>query len=177
MYASTAGKIPADVSSPHLKSDAAPAFTAGIIPAVGGQNASSTAGILPADLSDQPAQEGARDERKHRNKHRKLNIDRTIDTTALQNETQKGEKHTRAILQPSVLNTPTERKRSPQPSRHVPAPEEAAEVAATYRRLFALQQELALLKKTPSMQLLARQRIPRLEAEIQQLLAALQESA
>jgi hypothetical protein len=43
--------------------------------------------------------------------------------------------------------------------------------------LLALQRELAQLKRTPSMQLLARQRIPRLEAEIKQLVVALQESA
>jgi hypothetical protein len=59
----------------------------------------------------------------------------------------------------------------------VPATAEAAEVAASRQRLLALQRELALLKKTPSMQLLARQRIPRLEAEIKQLVTALQESA
>jgi hypothetical protein len=61
----------------------------------------------------------------------------------------------------------------PQPS----AGEEATDVAAKRQRLFALQQELALLKKTPSMQLLARQRITRLEAEIKQVVAALHESA
>jgi hypothetical protein len=43
--------------------------------------------------------------------------------------------------------------------------------------LLALQSELAQLKKMPSIQLLARQRIPRLEAEIKQLMTALQERA
>jgi hypothetical protein len=42
--------------------------------------------------------------------------------------------------------------------------------------LLALQRELAQLKRTPSMHLLARQRIPRLEAEIKQLVVVLQES-
>ena len=64
------------------------------------------------------------------------------------------------------------------PPDHAPpaAGEEAAEVAVRCQRLLALQRELAQLKKTPSMQLLARQRIPRLEAEIKQLFAMLQES-
>jgi hypothetical protein len=44
-------------------------------------------------------------------------------------------------------------------------------------RLLRLQHELAQLKRTPSMQLLARQRIPKLEAEIKQVLIDLQESA
>lgn len=39
-----------------------------------------------------------------------------------------------------------------------------------------LQSELAHLKKSPSMQLLARQRIPRLEEAIKQLIASLAES-
>jgi hypothetical protein len=43
--------------------------------------------------------------------------------------------------------------------------------------LIALQNELTQLKRTPSMQLLARHRIPTLEAEIKQLVTALQESA
>ena len=170
VYASTAGKIPADVSSQHLKIDAAPALTAGKSAAVGGQNASSTAVKMPADLSDQPAQEEARGERKHR----KLNIDRSFDTTALQNETQKEDQHTSAILQPSVLNTSTERMRPPQLQPRSLKPEEAEEITTKYCRLLVLQQELALLKKTPSMQLLARQRIPRLEAEIKQLATLLQ---
>jgi hypothetical protein len=65
------------------------------------------------------------------------------------------------------------------PLDHAPlqADEEAAEVAARYQRLLTLQRELAHLKKTPSMQLLARQRIPRLEAEIKQLVATLQARA
>lgn len=58
-----------------------------------------------------------------------------------------------------------------------PAGEEAAEVAARRQRVLALQRELAHLKKTPSMQLMARQRIPRLEAEIKQVVMTLQESA
>lgn len=40
-----------------------------------------------------------------------------------------------------------------------------------------LQGELAQLKKTPSMQLLARKRIPRLEEAIKQIIASLAESA
>jgi hypothetical protein len=65
------------------------------------------------------------------------------------------------------------------PLDHTPlqADEEAAEVAARYQRLLTLQRELAQLKKTPSMQLLARQRISTLEAEIKQLVTALQASA
>ena len=51
----------------------------------------------------------------------------------------------------------------------------ATEVATRRQRLLALQWKLAQLKRTPSMQLLARQRIPRLEAEIKQVVAALQE--
>ena len=60
-----------------------------------------------------------------------------------------------------------------------PAPvnEEAADLAARRLRLLALQQELAQLKRTPSMQLLARQRIPRLEEAIKHLIASLAESA
>jgi len=69
--------------------------------------------------------------------------------------------------------------RLPSTSDHAlpAAGEEAAEVAARRQRLLALQRELAHLKKTPSMQLLARQRVPRLEAEIKQLVSALQASA
>jgi hypothetical protein len=65
------------------------------------------------------------------------------------------------------------------PPDHAPpaAGEEAAEVATRRQRLLALQRELAQLKKTPSMQLLARQRISTLEAEIKQLVTALQASA
>jgi hypothetical protein len=68
--------------------------------------------------------------------------------------------------------------RLPPPPNHTPpaAGKEAAEVASKHQRLLALQRELALLKRTPSMHLLARQRIPRLEAEIKQLVGALQES-
>jgi hypothetical protein len=171
--ASTAGKMPADVPPQHLSDATAPASTAGKIAAVGGQNASSTAVKMPADPSGQPAQEAAPGERKHSNKHRKVNIDRSFDTTESQNETQKEEQHTRAIFLPSVSTTPTEYS---QVQPRVPATITFAEDAARYQRLFALQQELALLKKTPSMQLLARQRIPRLEAEMKQLLATLQAS-
>ena len=45
------------------------------------------------------------------------------------------------------------------------------------QRLRQLQRELAQLKKMPSMQLLARQRIPRLEEAIKHLIASLAESA
>ncbi|HLV98516.1 MAG TPA: hypothetical protein VKT82_07530 [Ktedonobacterales bacterium] len=64
-------------------------------------------------------------------------------------------------------------------SDHAPpaAGEEAAEVAARHQRLLALQRELAHLKRTPSMQLLARQRIPKLEAEIKQLISETPETA
>jgi len=66
----------------------------------------------------------------------------------------------------------------PPPDHAPPAVgEEAAEKTARHQRLLALQRELAQLKRTPSMQLLARQRIPRLEAEIKQLVTALQDSA
>jgi hypothetical protein len=58
-----------------------------------------------------------------------------------------------------------------------PANEEAADRAARRQRLLALQQELAQIKRTPSMQLLARQRIPRLEAAIRQLIASFEETA
>ena len=168
--------VPSSTQTSMLEGEQAPssAPTAHKIGAVSLQNVSSTAHKMAADISDQPAQEEVRGERKYSNKHRIVNIDRSFDTTALQNETQKEEKHTTAILQPSVSTIPTE---YPQAQPHLPATIKFAEVAARYQHLFALQQELALLKKTPSMQLLARQRIPRLEAEIQQLLAALQESA
>ena len=46
-----------------------------------------------------------------------------------------------------------------------------------WQRLMQLQSELAHLKKTPSMQLLARQRIPRLEEAIKHLITELQASA
>jgi hypothetical protein len=66
----------------------------------------------------------------------------------------------------------------PPPDHALPAAgEEAAKIATRRQRLLALQGELAQLKKTPSMHLLARQRIPRLEAKIKQLVAALQASA
>ena len=58
-----------------------------------------------------------------------------------------------------------------------PASEDPAEIAARRQRLLALQQELAQLTRTPSMQLLARQRIPRLEEAIKRLIAEMQESA
>lgn len=63
------------------------------------------------------------------------------------------------------------------PPDHTPpaAGEEATEVAARRQRLLALQRELAQLKRTPSMHLLAWQRIPRLEVKIKQVVAALQE--
>lgn len=47
-----------------------------------------------------------------------------------------------------------------------PASEDAGDLAARRLRLLTLQQELAQLKRTPSMQLLARQRIPRLKKAI-----------
>lgn len=58
-----------------------------------------------------------------------------------------------------------------------PASEEADDLAARRLRLLALQQELAHPKRTPSMRLLARQRIPRLEEAIKHLIASLAESA
>ena len=45
------------------------------------------------------------------------------------------------------------------------------------QRLLTLQQELAQRKRTPSMQVLARQRISRLEEAIKHLIASLAESA
>lgn len=48
----------------------------------------------------------------------------------------------------------------------VPLSEDNAETAARRQRLSSLQQELALLKRTPSMQLMGRQHIPRLEEAI-----------
>ena len=86
LNASTAGIIPADVPSQHLNNATAPASTTGKSAAAGGQNASSTADKMPADISDQPTQEASRGECKHRNKHRNRNIDRSYDTTELQNE-------------------------------------------------------------------------------------------
>lgn len=58
-----------------------------------------------------------------------------------------------------------------------PGNEEATDLAARCLRLLALQQELAQLKRTPSMHLLARQRIPRLEEAIKHLIASLAVSA
>lgn len=55
--------------------------------------------------------------------------------------------------------------------------EEAAKGAARRQRLLVLQRELAQFKRTPSMHLLAQQRIPRLEAEIKQLVTSLLDSA
>jgi hypothetical protein len=72
--------------------------------------------------------------------------------------------------------TTTERVRPSHTQPHQPVTVKTAEDAARYQRLLALQRELAQLKKAPSMQLLARQRIPRLEAEIKQLVADLQKS-
>ena len=46
-----------------------------------------------------------------------------------------------------------------------------------HQRLLALEQELAQRKRTPSMQLLAQQRIPRLEEAIKHLIASLTVSA
>lgn len=57
------------------------------------------------------------------------------------------------------------------------ASEEAADLAARRQHLLALQQELAHLKRPPSMQLFARQRIPRLEEAIKRLIASLAETA
>ena len=76
--------------------------------------------------------------------------------------------------QPSVAQS--EKQCSP-PDHAPPASEDAAEIAARRLRLRALQQELAQLKRTPSMQLLARQRIPRLEEAIKHLIASLTASA
>ena len=45
-------------------------------------------------------------------------------------------------------------------------------VSEDSKRLLVLQQELAQLKHTPSVQLLARQRIPRLEEAIKRLMPA-----
>jgi hypothetical protein len=152
---------------------------------------------MPADISDQPTQEAVRGERKHSKKHRKLNIDRSYDTIELQNAIQKKSENTNTTFSEAPITTqpdlPASSPALPDrqvpgestglrlhpPSDHAPpaAGEEAAEVAARRQRLLALQRELAQLKKTPSMQLLARQRIPRLEAEIKQLVNALQESA
>ena len=50
------------------------------------------------------------------------------------------------------------------------------EQIARREQLVQLQGELAPLKKTPSMQLLARQRIPRLEEAIKHMIASLAES-
>ena len=73
---------------------------------------------------------------------------------------------------------PSEARRSPalRLSQRGNAPTES-EQDTRWQRLTKLQGELAHLKKSPSMQLLARQRIPRLEAEIKQLIASLAESA
>jgi hypothetical protein len=68
-----------------------------------------------------------------------------------------------------------------QPRRRIRdqgAPTDAASVQDTRRqRLMKLQSEVAQLKRTPSMQLLARQRLPLLEAEIKQLIGEIAESA
>ena len=161
------------------------------------QNVSSTAHKMTADPSDQPNQEAARDERKHRMKHRNRNIDRSFDTTELQNEMQKASMNTNITFSEEPVTTQPDLPASsatlpdrqapgegtevclhPPPDHAPPAAgEEVAEVAARRQRLLALQRELAHLKKTPSMQLLARQRIPRLEAEVKQLESALQGGA
>ncbi|HEU5198396.1 MAG TPA: hypothetical protein VFU32_02095 [Ktedonobacterales bacterium] len=73
---------------------------------------------------------------------------------------------------------PSEARRSPAlrlPQQGNDPPEPAQ--ATPRQRLMQLQGELTHLKKSPSMQLLARQRIPRLEEEIKQLVASLAESA
>lgn len=56
-----------------------------------------------------------------------------------------------------------------------PSSEEAVEIIACL--LLALQQELTQLTRTPSMQLLAQQQIPRLEEAIKHLIASLSTSA
>ena len=78
----------------------------------------------------------------------------------------------------------SEERRSPaaEPSIRRVGGSSASEAAgpeqiARRQRLIQLQGELAQLKKTPSMQLLARQRIPRLEEAIKHLIASLAESA
>ena len=73
---------------------------------------------------------------------------------------------------------PSAARRSPAqrlPQRGNDPPEPAQDTR--WQRLTQLQGELAHLKKSPSMRLLARQRIPRLEAEIKHLVASLAESA
>ena len=79
--------------------------------------------------------------------------------------------------QASVPNAAAEHTRPHQTQRRSPASEDAVEIVARRQRLLALQQELAQLKRTTSMQLLARQRIPRLEEAIKQLITSLAESA
>ena len=58
-----------------------------------------------------------------------------------------------------------------------PASEESADLAARRLRLLHLQQELAQPKRTLSMQVLARQRVPHLEEAINHLIVSLAESA
>lgn len=77
---------------------------------------------------------------------------------------------------------PTQQRRSPRVSPSVQGvSDQAASVEATpapdprRERLMQLQRELAQLKRTPSMQLLARQRVPKLEAEIKRLVAEIPE--
>jgi hypothetical protein len=202
--------------------------------AVTPQNVSSTAHIIAAVTDDQPAQDKARGERKHGEKHRTINIDRSIDTFDMQNEAQKikntdtlspvelltlmleqqGASQTNkdassrrrgepldtreepastqpgSLLEPkpsvppafpvqrvSTPNTAAKRWRSPQSTPRPSESNEAEDIAAQRLRLLALQKELGQLKRTPSMQLLARQRIPRLEEAIKHLIASLTESA
>ena len=76
----------------------------------------------------------------------------------------------------SAPNTAAKRWHAPQSTPRPSKSDEAADLAARRQRLLALQQELAQLKRTPSMQLLARQRIPRLEEAIKHLIASLAES-
>lgn len=71
----------------------------------------------------------------------------------------------------------TARRLSPQRPPHRGNDPTEPEQATRWQRLTKLQEELAQLKKTPSMQLLARRRIPRLEAEVKQLIASLAASA
>ena len=77
----------------------------------------------------------------------------------------------------SAPNAAAKRWHAPQSTPRPSASDEAADLAARRQRLLALQQELAQLKRTPSMQLLARQRIPRLEEAIKHLIAEIQASA
>jgi hypothetical protein len=91
--------------------------------------------------------------------------------------------HYQALATPPALAaatgkaTSTQGHRSPGPTPPASATPALSEQATRGLRLTTLQEELAHLKKTPSMQLLARRRIPLLEAEIKRLLAEMQQSA